>query len=124
MLKKLRIPIFVKFSFLATLAIFAIVATISTSTLKRQRIQFTNQLIKFGTTMSSYAARNSPEDLLEEAELPLYQLVSDIAKNEEVVFALILNSNGIIQAHSDINQVGSTYVLPADSQLVFEKNGL
>lgn len=124
MLKKLRIPIFAKFSFLATLAIFAIVATISTSILKRQRIQFTNQLIKFGTTMSSYAARNSPEDLLEEAELSLYQLVSDIAKNEEVVFALILNSNGIIQAHSDINQVGSTYVLPSNSQLVFEKNGL
>lgn len=124
MLKKLRIPIFAKFSFLATLAIFAIVATISTSILKRQRIQFTNQLIKFGATMSRYAARNSPEDLLEEAELPLYQLVSDIAKNEEVVFALILNSNGIIQAHSDINQLGSTYVSPTESQLVFEKDGL
>jgi adenylate cyclase len=124
LLKKLRIPIFAKFSFLATLAIFAIVATISTSILKRQRIQFTNQLIKFGATMASYAATNSPEDLLEEAELPLYQLVSDIAKNEEVAFALILNSNGIIQAHSDINKVGSTFVLPSDSELVFEKNGL
>ncbi len=74
--------------------------------------------------MSRYAARNSPEDLLEEAELPLYQLVSDIAKNEEVVFALILNSNGIIQAHSDINQLGSTYVSPTESQLVFEKDEL
>ncbi len=74
--------------------------------------------------MCRYAARNSPEDLLEEAELPLYQLVSDIAKNEEVVFALILNSNGIIQAHSDINQLGSTYVSPTESQLVFEKDGL
>jgi adenylate cyclase len=114
----------VKFSVLATLAIFAIVATISTSTLKRQRIQFTDQLIKFGVTMSRYAARNSPEDLLEEAELPLYQLVSDMAKNEEVVFALILNSNGIIQAHSDINQVGKIYVPPTNSQLVFEKEGL
>ena len=79
MLKKLRIPIFAKFSLLATLAIFAIVATISTSVLKRQRVQFTNQLIKFGATMSRYAARNSPEDLLEEAELPLYQLVSDLS---------------------------------------------
>ena len=86
MFKKLRIPIFAKFSLLATLAIFAIVATISTSILKRQRIQFTEQLIKFGITMSNYAARNSPEDLLEEAGLPLYQLVSDIAKNEEVVY--------------------------------------
>ena len=124
MLKKLRIPIFAKFSLLATLAIFAIVATISTSILKRQRIQFTDQLIKFGVTMSRYAARNSPEDLLEEAELPLYQLVSDIAKNEEVVFGLILNSNGIIQAHSDINEVGNTYVPPASSQMVFEETGL
>jgi len=114
----------VKFSLLATLAIFAIVATISTSILKRQRIQFTDQLIKFGVTMSRYAARNSPEDLLEEAELPLYQLVSDMAKNEEVVFALILNSNGIIQAHSDINQVGKIYVPPTHSQLVFEREGL
>jgi len=120
----LRIPIFAKFSLLATLAIFVIVATISTSILKRQRVQFTNQLIKFGATMSRYAARNSPEDLLEEAELQLYQLVSDIAKNEEVVFALVLNSNGIIQAHSDINQVGTSYVVPAESHQVFEQDGL
>jgi len=124
LLRKLRIPIFAKFSLLATLAIFAIVATISTSILKRQRIQFTDQLIKFGVTMSRYAARNSPEDLLEEAELPLYQLVSDMAKNDEVVFALILNSNGIVQAHSNINQVGKIYDPPANSQLVFEKEGL
>jgi adenylate cyclase len=120
----LRIPIFAKFSLLATLAIFAIVATISTSILKRQRTQFTDQLIKFGATMSRYAASNSPEDLLEEAELPLYQLVSDIAKNEEVVFALVLNSNGVIRAHSDIDQVGHTYVPPTDSQLISEKDGL
>ena len=124
MFKKLRIPIFAKFSLLATLAIFAIVATISTSILKRQRIQFTDQLIKFGVTMSRYAARNSPEDLLEEAELSLYQLVSDIAKNEEVVFALVINSNGIIQAHSDINKVGTRHVGPPDSQLLSEKDGL
>jgi adenylate cyclase len=124
LLLNLRIPIFAKFSLLATLAIFAIVATISTSILKRQRIQFTDQLIKFGATMSRYAARNSPEDLLEEAELPLYQLVSDIAKNEEVVSALVLNSNGIIQAHSDINQVGNSYVRPADSQLISDNDGL
>jgi adenylate cyclase len=124
LLLKIRIPIFVKFSFLSTLAIFAIVATISTSILTGQRAQFTEQLIKFGITMSNYTARNSPEDLLEEAELPLYQLVSDIAKNEEVVFALVLNSNGIIRAHSDINLVGSKYSPPPDTQLLQEKAGL
>ena len=124
MFKKLRIPIFVKFSILATLAIFAIVATISTSILKRQRVQFTNQLVKFGSTMCRYAARNSPEDLLEEAELPLYQLVSDIAKNEEVVFALIVNSDEIIQAHSDIKQVGNSYVVPVNSQQITKQEGL
>ena len=123
MLFNLRIPIFVKFSLLATLAIFAIVATISTSILTRQRAQFTEQLIKFGVTMSDYTARNSPEDLLEEAELSLYQLVSDIAKNEEVVYALVLNSKGIIRAHSDINQVGSKYSPPPDTQLLKEKEG-
>ena len=74
--------------------------------------------------MSRYAARNSPEGLLEEAELPLYQLVSDIAKNDEVISALVLNNNGIIQAHSDINQVGDTYVSPADGGLLLEKDGL
>lgn len=124
MFKKLRIPIFVKFSILATLAIFAIVATISTSILKRQRVQFTNQLVKFGSTMCRYAARNSPEDLLEEAELPLYQLVSDIAKNEEVVFALIVNSDEIIRAHSDIKQVGNSYVVPVNSQQITKQEGL
>jgi len=120
----LRIPIFAKFSLLATLAIFAIVATISTSILKRQRVQFTDRLIKFGATMSRYVARNIPEDLLEEAELPMYQLVSDIAKSEEVVFVLVLNSKGIIQAHSDISQLGKPYTAQADTQLVFAKDEL
>jgi len=124
LLSNLRIPIFAKFSLLATLAIFAIVATISTSILKRQRIQFTDRLIKFGATMSRYAARNIPEDLLEEAELPMYQLVSDIAKSEEVVFVLVLNSKGIIQAHSDISQLGKPYTARADSQLIFAKDEL
>ncbi len=124
MFLNLRIPIFAKISLLTTLAIFAIVATISTNTLERQRIQFTDQLIKFGATMARYASRNSPEGLLEEAELPLYQLVSDIAKNNEVIWALVVNSSGIIQAHSDIDQVGDTYVSPADSELLLEKDGL
>ncbi|UCG13287.1 MAG: HAMP domain-containing protein [Deltaproteobacteria bacterium] len=124
MLKRLRIPIFVKFSILATLAILSIVSTISTSILKRQRVQFTDQLIDFGATMSRYAASNSPERLLEEAELPLYQLVSDIAKNNAVVYALIVNSKGITQAHSNISLVGNEYEPPADTVPVQEEDGL
>jgi adenylate cyclase len=109
---------------LATLAVFAIVTAISASILKRQRRQFTDQLSKFGVTMSRYAASNSPEDLLEEAELPLYQLVSDIAKNEEVVYALIVDNRNTIQAHSDIGLVGERYRVPTDTELLLEKEGV
>jgi len=116
--RKLRIPIFIKFTSLATLGILVIISTISMSVLSRQRQQYTRQLIKFGATMARYVATNSPEDLLEGVELSLYQLVSRIAKNEEVVFALICNNKGIVQAHSDISLVGSRYLAPAMLQPV------
>lgn len=124
MLRRVRLPIFAKFSLLTTLAICIIVGTISMSVLQRQRLQFTEQLINFGGTLARYAASSTPENLLEEAELPLYQLVSRIAKNREVIYALIVNSREMIRAHSDIHQVGGRYRVPPGTELLRSEGDL
>jgi len=111
----LRIPIFIKLSALSTLLIFLVIFTISFSMLNRQKAQFIGQLINLGETMAHVAASNASDKLLGEEELSLFQLLNDIAQNEQVLYALITDGKGIIKAHSTIEEVNKAYLPPKNS---------
>jgi adenylate cyclase len=108
----LRIPIFIKLAALSTLLIFFVISTISFSMLNRQKEQFIGQLINLGETMAHVAASNASDKLLGEEELSLFQLLNDIAQNEQVLYALITDGKGIIKAHSTIEEVNKAYLPP------------
>jgi adenylate cyclase len=108
----LRIPIFIKLAALSTLLIFLVISTISFSMLNRQKEQFIGQLINLGETMVHIVASNTSDKLLGEEELSLFQLLNDIAQNEQVIYALITDDKGIIKAHSDIEEVNKAYLPP------------
>jgi adenylate cyclase len=109
---RLRIPIFVKLAFLTAVLIFFAVSIISISILSQQEKQFLGQLTNLGESMVRIAANNAPDKLLGEEDLALFQLVNDIAENEQVLYAMIVDQNNVISAHSDINQVNSQYRPP------------
>jgi adenylate cyclase len=108
----LRIPIFTKLAALSTLLIFLVISTISFSMLNRQKKQFIGQLIDLGESMVHIAASNAPDKLLGEEELSLFQLVNDIAENDQVLYAVIVDNKNIIKAHSTIEEVNKPYSPP------------
>ncbi|MBW2004508.1 MAG: HAMP domain-containing protein [Deltaproteobacteria bacterium] len=108
----LRIPIFIKLAALSTLLIFMVISTISFSMLNRQKEQFIGQLINLGEAMAHIAASNAPDKLLGEEELSLFQLLNDIAKNEQVIYTLVTDDKNVIKAHSNIEEVNKPYSPP------------
>lgn len=123
-LLKLRIPIFIKLASLSTFLTLFIIFTISFSMLGRQKKQFTDQLVDLGQSMVRITAKNAPDKLLGEEDLALFQLLNDIAENEQVVYALITDNNNIIKAHSKIEEVGKSYSLPGGIRLFREENNV
>jgi len=111
-IRSLRIPIFIKLTALSTLLIFVVISTISFSMLSKQKKQFTGQLVSLGESMVSIAASNAPDKLLGGEYLALFQLVNNIAQNDQVIYAIITDENDIIKAHSNIEEVNKAYSPP------------
>jgi len=118
----LRIPIFIKLAALSTLLILLVIFAISFSILKEQKKQFIGQLINLGESMLRIVANNAPDKLLGEEELALFQLVKDIAENEQVLYALVTDKKNIIKAHSNIEEVNKVYSAPKNVIFIEESN--
>jgi len=86
--------------------------------LRKQKEQFTDQLINYGTSMVRIATHNAPDKLLGEEDLALFKLVNDIAENEQVVYALIVDKENIIRAHSRIKMVNKAYSRPRNVHFI------
>ena len=120
----LRIPIFIKLAALSILLILLVISAISFSILKEQKKQFIGQLINLGESMLRIVANNAPDKLLGEEELALFQLVKDIAGNEQVLYAFITDKKNIIKAHSDMEEVNKVYTAPQNVIFLKESNGI
>jgi adenylate cyclase len=90
--------------------------------LGRQKKQFTDQLVDLGQSLVRITAKNAPDKLLGEEDLALFQLINDIAENEQVVYALITDNKNIIKAHSKIEEIGKSFSLPGGIRLFREEN--
>ena len=115
-----RIPIFIKLASLSTVLILVVISIISFLILKKQKEQYLSQLINLGQSMVRIVANNAPEKLLGEEDLALFQLVKDIAGNEQVKYVIITDQKNVIKAHSHIDKVNKTYSPPEDVLLFSE----
>ena len=107
--KFLKIPIFLKFITLSALVIVVVISTSSFFMLKKQRVQFRAQLISLGESLVRITAEQSPDKLLAEEELTLFQLIKDVTAEDQVLYAFIADSKNVIKAHSDPGMVNSLY---------------
>lgn len=107
--RKVRIPIFLKLAAMSTLLICLVISTLSFIILSHQKRQFTTQLMDFGESLVRTAAGSAPDKILGEEDLALFQLVRNIAENEQVAFALITDHKSIIKAHSHLEVLGKPY---------------
>ena len=96
--RKFKIPIFFKFVVLSTLLTVIVSSIISGVILRRQAADFRDQLITMGSSLIRIIADQAPDKLLNEEELVLFQLVQDVAAEDQVVFARIIPATSIIRA--------------------------
>jgi adenylate cyclase len=121
---RVRIPIFVKLSILSVLQILLIVSIISVTMLIKQKRQFTEQLISFGMSVVKIIAHNSADKLLGEEDVALFQLLKDIAENERVRYAMILDNHQKIVAHSIFDKANTVYHPPPHLTAIDERDGV
>jgi HAMP domain-containing protein len=108
--KFLKIPIFLKFITLSALVIIIVISISSFFMLKKQRVQFRDQLIALGESLVRITSDQSPDKLLAEEELTLFQLIKNVTAEDQVLYAFIADSKNVIKAHSDPGKVNSQYI--------------
>jgi len=119
-----RIPIFLKLATLFTLVILLVISAISYSMLRKQREQFIGQLMNLGQSMIRIVANNASDKLLGEEDLALFGLVNDIAETEQIVYAAIIDGQGMVRAHSRIDEAGKSYVPLKKTHIVKKERDL
>ncbi len=96
MMPNIRIPIWLKLAVTLTLIIVVIVLTLSFGILDRQREQLYDQTVKIGTVSLNYFANSAAIPLLEDNILSLNNLLKESSSVEGILYAFILNNEGII----------------------------
>ncbi len=124
MIPSIRIPIWLQLSLATTAIIMIIVLAFSLGMLNRQRIQLYEQSVKIGKVSLNYFANNAPIPLLENNIVSLNNLLKEATSVEGILYAFILNNEGVIQAHSDLDNIGKTYVPILDKQNLIHENGI
>jgi adenylate cyclase len=104
-----RIPIWLQF-FTATMVITIItIFVMSSFILSQQREMLYNQTLKIGKVSLNYFSGNASIPLLEDNILRLNTLIKDATHVEGLLYAIIIDHNQTIKAHTDINKIGKTF---------------
>jgi len=122
--KSVRIPIFLKLASLSTLLVFLVLSTTSVAIISKQKEQFVGQLLDLGESMVRHACNNAGGDIVRDDEIPLFQLVKNIADNEQVLFALITDHKHVVKAHNRMEGLDKRFVKPEKKTTLREKEDL
>ena len=112
------IPIFIKLAALSTLLTFLLISSISLLMLRQQKKQFTKHLIAQGESMARTLAYNARDKLLGDEDLSLFQLVDDLAQNEQVLYALIVDNKDNVKAHNHMEAANKPYLPPKNIRFI------
>ena len=104
-----RIPIW--FQIFAAIMVI-IITTISVPSffiLSHQKEKLYKQTVEIGKVSINYFTNNASIPLLEDNILRLNSLIKDASHVEGILYAIIIDHNQTIKAHSDINKIGKTF---------------
>ncbi|MEW6184157.1 MAG: hypothetical protein AB1585_00285, partial [Thermodesulfobacteriota bacterium] len=113
-LTRVRVPIRVKLSIAVTFIIWATILILSFIVLARQKEQLYRQTVRAGKISLNYFVNNAGIPLLNDDLLRLNTMIKEAASVEGLVYAIIVNREQIIKAHSDHTRIGTP--LPAFSE--------
>ncbi|MBW2180745.1 MAG: HAMP domain-containing protein [Deltaproteobacteria bacterium] len=104
-----RIPIWLQFFAATMVIIITTIFVMSFFILSQQNERLYRQTVKIGKVSLNYFSSNSPVPLLEDNILRLNTLIKDATSVEGLLYAIIVDNNQIIKAHSDINKIGKPF---------------
>lgn len=104
-----RIPIWLQLAATVALLMVTIILLSSFFFLNRQKEKLYEQSVKIGTISLNYFANESRLHLLEGNELQLNSMLNDVGEVEGLAYAFIIDREGIIRAHSNLDELGRRY---------------
>jgi adenylate cyclase len=101
------VPIWLKLTVMTTLVVALTIAALSALTLRQQRDQLFQQIVRNGKISLNYFIANARFLLLEENNvLPLNTLITEAVSVEGIRYAIIQDAEGTVVAHTDYDQIG------------------
>lgn len=108
------IPIWLQWSMITTGLIAATISLLYLFTVNLQNQQLFRQTLLVGRVSLNYFVNNARILLLEENnDLRLNTLITEASAVEGIVYAIILDQNRIIKAHTDHTRIGETFEMAA-----------
>ncbi|MBE0583617.1 MAG: HAMP domain-containing protein, partial [Desulfofustis sp.] len=104
-----RIPIWLQLS-LATMVVLAVsIGILSYVIIERQRTGLYDHIVKLGSVSLRYVADNAKVPLLTDDTLTLSTLINNVASVDGHFYAMIVDTNGVIKAHTDHEKVDTRF---------------
>ena len=107
-ISSLRIPIRIKLSIAITAIIWLTILILSFVILARQRDHLYLQTVETGKVSLNYFANNANIPLLNDDILRLNRLIKEAASVEGLLYAIIVDRQQIVKAHTDHSKIGAT----------------
>ena len=104
-----RVPIWLQFFAASMLIIITTVSVMSFFILRQQREKLFNQTLQIGKISLNYFSSNAAIPLLEDNVLRLNTLIKDAANVKGFLYAIIVDHNQVIKAHTNINKIGKKF---------------
>jgi class 3 adenylate cyclase len=99
------------------------VASLGIATFARQNAVLRSELNSRAGILVRELANVGKEGLLTKQELPVFAAISDIQKRDDVVYAMVLDDEGRVFAHSELSRKGTVPTGPFD-QAAWKADGL
>ncbi|NTV53097.1 MAG: SpoIIE family protein phosphatase [Candidatus Firestonebacteria bacterium] len=102
----------VEFALWVMLFLGATILVLTSFTLSQEREALTREVTRRGLALAQYVATHGQDPFLTNDKLMLATLVGDVMKNEDMVYALMVDRNGRVVASDKSDLIGSAYVRP------------
>jgi adenylate cyclase len=106
------IPIWLKLCIGALLIVTVTIVSFSTFIINRQKSQLFGQTVTVGTVSLNYFVNNARIPLLDDDILSLNTLIKEANATEGLRYAVVTDTRGLIQAHTDVDRLGAALTLP------------
>ena len=120
----LRIPIRIKLTIAIIFIIWLTILILSFSILARQKENLYLQTVKTGKVSLNYFSNNSSIPLLNDDLLVLNTLIKEASSVEGLLYAIIVDRQRVIKAHTDPDKIGTILQIEDDKQEVKKEQNI